>query len=503
MGFLTFFNSKKETIQTDSEIRLRIQEFAKNRQLIYYKSIPIFHRHEKEHINSFILDSHRGMYFINSVDWRLKDIEDATISLATPDKKDSADIQVDSVHKFIKQKFNEILHTEGCALTNILVLNHITKEHYEELDESFHKLMPKERLIFADDTDEDIEKTLHCALEYFEEPLETSMLLGALFFHLNIMPDNLHKNFSILTQEQYDFVSCKLPSFSTLSGTYGTGKTSLILLKAIYELLINPEYKIVIIMPTLAVCDMLKKELLDIIEYAIIDIDLLSIQILSPQQLIAQHHQKLYKNESFNFAKITPKMFSNQSHSADILFCDDSYLLDDEFIRYIKKQQSKKKLSLVTKESLDGKHDYHLTHLFRSTSTILDICHSEKPNSANNIHLLEGNAYMHIMVILRDKFTQSDYPKILIAAPYPQFALKILDEINSYYGKIAILFKSDEGLLNQELEHIMIASIDELSHLQREHVIVVKDENTNETHLCHAIGRAAKSLYLISSTKED
>ncbi|MEA3523628.1 MAG: hypothetical protein U9R50_11740, partial [Campylobacterota bacterium] len=80
---------------------------------------------------------------------------------------------------------------------------------------------------------------------------------------------------------------------------------------------------------------------------------------------------------------------------------------------------------------------------------------------------------------------------------------KLLDEINSYYGNIAFIYQADEGLLKQDFSQVLIATVNELSHLQREHVIVVKDAHSNETHISHAMARASKSLYVISSDLED
>jgi hypothetical protein len=506
MGFLTFFNSKKEQTDTESSSQHALQTYANEHQLPFLKSIPIFHRQNKEQIVSLLFDPHRGIYLFDRVGWKIDQIKNATAHRATPDKRDKADVKVDSIHDFIRRKFNEVLHTDGCELINFLIFDAISKEAFETLDPSFHALMPQERLIFSDDTQDEIKEKLLNALEFLTTPLEASTLLGALFFHLNILPDNLHKNSALLTKDQQNFINHDLENLTTLSGNYGSGKTSLILLKSIYELLLHPEYKIIIVMPTLAVCDLLKKQLLDIIEYAIIDIDLVSIQVLTPQQVVSQHYQKLYKNESFSFAKITPKMFHHQYQSSDLIFCDDSYLMEDEFIRYLMKQQAKKKLCLVTREANGKKNNFVLSNSFRSPHAFLDVCshlHTAQHSTDTNLHLLEGNPYMQIMLILQNLLKDIEHSQLLIAVPHSQFALKLLDEINNFYGTIAHIYKADEGLLNQDFAQILIATHNELSHLQREHVVAVKDQHTDEKYFCHAVGRASKSLYVIASDLED
>ncbi len=500
MGFLNFFKTAKRENNLHSNSHQELSKYAKNNQLLLYKSIPSFHRNEKKEIKSILFDSHHGIYLFDSVSWQMKDIKKAVALPTKPDKKSHPDVQIDDIHSFIHKKFNEVLHIDGCELCNILIFENITEKDFQKLDISFHRLMPKERLIFADDKEESISLKLKSILPRLDNPLDSATLMGAIFFQLKVMPDNIHKNSALLTQEQYSFIEDELNTLSTLSGSYGSGKSSLILLKAIYELLKNPQYKIIIVMPTLVGCDILKKQLLDIIEYAIIDIDLLSIHILTPQQLISKHYQKLYKKESFNFAKITPKMLSTRYQYADIIFCDDSYLLDDEFIHYLIKQQSKKKLCLVSLESSTEGKNYHLSHSFRLPIGFLQICDSDDEKIDNkNLHFFNANAYMQIMIILRKHLKGVDYSKTLIVVEHPKFALKLLDEINSFYGDVSILYRADESLLNQDFGKILIATINELSHLQREHVIIVKDESITQQHFCHAVGRSSKNLYIIKT----
>jgi len=506
MGFLTFFNSKKEHSETVSTSQKTLIAYADAHQHPFFKSIPIFHRQNREQIDALLFDPHHGIYLFDRLTWKINQIKDATAHRVTPDKRDKADVKVDSIHHFIQRKFNEVLHTDGCEISNFVIFDFLTKEEFAGLDPSFHALMPQERLIFSDDTQDEIKEKLDKALEYLSTPLETSTLLGALFFHLNILPDNLHKNSALLTNDQQKFIDHQLDSLTTLSGEYGSGKTTLILLKSIYELLLHPEYKIIIVMPNLAVCDLLKKQLLDVIEYAIIDIDLLSIQVLTPHQVVSQHYQKLYKNESFSFAKITPKMFNHQYQSSDLIFCDDSYLMEDEFIRYLKKQQLKKRLCLVTKNSSDESYDFVLVNSFRSPQAFLDLCLDDDvqaKNSNSHLYMLEGNPYMQIMLILQNQLREIDHSQLLIAVPHSQFALKILDEINNFYGTIAHIYKADEGLLNQDFGKILIATHSELSHLQRENVIAVRELLTDKRVFCHALTRASKHLYVITSEQEN
>ena len=91
MSFLTFLTTKEE--QKDSSSLLPLKEYASIHQLPFYESIPIFHRHERENIVSILFDSHRGLYLFDSVSWKLQDLKNATVSSASPDKKENADVK--------------------------------------------------------------------------------------------------------------------------------------------------------------------------------------------------------------------------------------------------------------------------------------------------------------------------------------------------------------------------------------------------------------------------
>ena len=83
------------------------------------------------------------------------------------------------------------------------------------------------------------------------------------------------------------------------------------------------------------------------------------------------------------------------------------------------------------------------------------------------------------------------------------FAQKLLDEINSYYGTIASIYQADAGLLSQELDHLLIATLHDLAHLQRPYVIIVKEPEIDPLRWCHAIGRASERLYIAESESDN
>ena len=67
------------------------------------------------------------------------------------------------------------------------------------------------------------------------------------------------------------------------------------LLKSIVEILDEQSKKIIILKATVLACDIFKKKLLNIIEHAIIEIDLSGIEIITPIELLNRHLLKVGK----------------------------------------------------------------------------------------------------------------------------------------------------------------------------------------------------------------
>ncbi len=496
-SFLTADNHTKPPL--GFEATQQLEAIARASDALLLRSTSIYLRQEAHTVEALIFDPDHGIYLLDYCDWRYEELKGATVEHPNPDDKRARDVNLDTLHEFIRGKFNEILHTDPCDIKNFLLLEHLSAEEFDQLDMSFHKFLPKDRLIFAQESAEESLAKLHAAIPKRDHTLNIPNVLGALFFHLQISSDNLHTERALLSLEQRHFIESELPPLSTLCGPYGSGKSSLILLKAILILLQKKARSILIVAATQVACDLLKKQMLEIVEYAIIDIELTSIRILTPEQLIAQHYQKLYKKESFSFAKITPKMLSHHYDAADIIFCDDSHLLDNSFVSYLYHLQRKHTLCLVRRDISGNPTDYPLTSSFRTPQAMIDLCINSDDTPIEGVKRARGNPYMLMILELQKLLQQYTPTQMLIIVPHPQFALKLLDEINSYYGTIAELYQAHEGLLALKPDRVMIATILDIAHLQRPVVLLIHDETCDHEHFCHAITRASKQLYLIQS----
>jgi len=504
MGF-SFLNPFKKKLQAISVDYSTLQTYTKSNDLLFFNDQHMFLRSQSVSIPALIFDPYRGFYLFEHKDWTYASLQHANVQPASKNSNRPVAISIDGPYDFMRQKFNEILHYDGCNIAKFVFMDALTSSEYNDLDESFAKLMPPENIIFYDDDEASITRKFHNALDKQEEKLSSEKLLSALFVHHHFLPDTLHDTIVTLNPEQLDFVEREYYSKVMLKGVTGSGKSSTFLLKAIYEKLLNHEARIVYITPTLLSAELLKQRLLDIVEYSIIDIDMSTLSIVTPQELIKHHYLTQNKKASPLSATITPKMCQKKYDFADLVICDDIHLLDKEFTNYLEHICHNKTL-MVGSDYLDFQ-DYPSIPLiedYRCHAEVITLASSliedtiEAPITASNIKLYGNNTFVDTLLLVT-KILKEDNPEdILIVASDEKLTTALEEELTLYVGRSNTRVNEFEGLLYQDINQLLITDIKNLSGLQRKHVIVAGiNEETTPYSLAYAMGRTMDKLYLM------
>lgn len=208
-------------------------------------------------------------------------------------------------------------------------MENLDTPQYEHLHDSFKELLPKHRVIFNDSTQEEIIEKFALDSHTLHPLLDLEKIIGNLFIQYALF--DTQGKLALCTQEQREFIDAKTEGHQTLCAKTGCGKTNVLLLKALVEKLENPKKQITIIEPTRIACDILKQKLLALIEHGIIEVNPVSIQILTPLEIVNKHLQALNKPLLDEQVVIDPKLLSRSKKIADYLICDDSELLCNEF----------------------------------------------------------------------------------------------------------------------------------------------------------------------------
>ena len=468
-----FFKKNKTLTIPDSILIKRLKNLSTQSNLLVFKDVKIYHHKNSYEIPLMVLDDLRGLYIFETKSWTFDELKNADIQQANEQDSSTDTLAFDNTHTIIRKKFNELTHSDGVPIYNYLLMENLNANEYEHLNDSFKELIPKEKVVFSDSVQSDIFKKLQNASDENNNLPTADTVLGTLLVQYAILDKN--NNIHLCSDEQKDFVDKELQSYEELNGVSASGKSNLILLKAIVELLNDSSKKIVIIKPTTLSCDILKKKLLEMVEHAIIEIDLMSIEILTPLELINQHQDKLNRNRLQSIS-IDSKLMKKAFKVADILMCDDANFFSNEFISYLKHIQKKAKLVLVN--SNNEQETFELNKNFREENRKIKF-HKTNPH-AKALHLISA-------------LISNDAKDILVVSNSLSRE-KLKDDLESFVKNKAKILQSNIHLINQEENELVLSTYADINGLSVNHIILMDLCFTSKDEIKYAFNLSSISV---------
>lgn len=437
----------------DSILVKKVQECAVENSLYLFKDAKIFHHTEILDIPLLLVDPKRGMYIFEYKTWCYNEIKDLKVSKTSNQDSSKNSLAFESKHDYIKKRFNEVLNNNGTDIFNFVLMENLTKEEFEHLDSSFQEFIPQSKILFSSDSIEDIKNKLFSASEEKSDILDIESIISTLFVQNTIIDnENIIK---ITSDEQNNIINHDFSGINYISARNCSGKTSAILLKAIYEHLLNKEKNICIIEPTYIACELLKQRLLNTVEHAIVEVDFSKISIITPHD---------FKNKKIDF-----------------LLIDDASMLDKKFMEYI---LNLKKNTIVFEDHDEAKiYRFSLDKCYRSNSTI---------------ELLHGNPYALTFLHLQRLFEKNIDPKdILIITTDDDDKYKIVEDLTSFIEDKPTILDPFDTLNNQELNHILIANYNEVFDFSRDYVFIFNPRDIEGNIFNFIFSRANKKTFVI------
>ena len=457
LSFLSsIFKKDNKSLSTpDSIIIKQLKEVSHSNSFSLFNNVTIYHHSTSYHISLILLDETRGLYIFEKKEWSYDDLKDASIEKANNQESSNETLSYQNTNNLIDKKFNELTHNNSVPTFNYLLMENLNSEQYNHLNDSFKELLPKDRVIFNDSSKEEILKKLHNARVSDVTLPSKNNIIGNLLIQYTMIDEN--NGLQICTQEQIDFIDAQTYGHETLNALPRSGKSNSLILKSIMYILNNKDEKVIIIKPTILACDILKKKLLDIVEHAIIEIDLTKISILTPAELM-----------------------KNKFEIARFIMCDDSDLYEDSFLDKLTKMQSKKSLLFVNKKVKDVK--YAFTKSFIPTKREITF-HKSNPHA---------KALLTISKLLLKKEAKS----ILIAGN-SLTKEQLYNDLEHFIEENAYILDGSKNLINQDLGSVLLSSYADINELNSEHIILLDVCNSNFTQIQHAISTATKSINII------
>ncbi|MEA3371599.1 MAG: hypothetical protein U9Q40_09700 [Campylobacterota bacterium] len=478
--FSSLFTKKSQSLTIpDSILVNRLKSITESTDLELFKDMTIYHHSQKYSIPLMILDMKRGIFLFEIREWTYDELKNSTIERAENQTASKDTLSYQKTQNIIDRKFNELTHHDAVPIFNYLLMENLNADEYEHLDESFKELLPRERVIFSDSSQEEIMQKL----EYSEvskvllPPKEA--IIGNLLIQHTIVNDDL--TLKLCDAEQIAFIESEITGVQVLTADNDTDKSSVLLLKAILERLNKPDEQFVIIKPTHLACDILRKKLVDIVEHAIVEIDLTSIMILTPLELINLHRNRLKKEPIVGNITIDNSLMHKSFNITDLILCDDSNLLPDKFIDYLIHIQNKANLLLVNSPLKEAEYNFNK---------------EEKTDKNIDVKFHQANPHAKALQLI-SKLLQTSEAKNITVVSNNLSREKLNDDLEFFIKDKAILLDSSQNLINQNFDSLLLLSYADTNALQTEHLILLDLCFSSVSEIDYALSMASSSVDIV------
>lgn len=478
LSSITSFFFKKNKILTvpDSILIKKLKNLSTQSNLLVYKDVTIYHHKNSYKVPLMVLDDLRGLYIFETKEWTFDELKNAEIQKAQKQESSADTLAFENTQNIIRKKFNELTHDDGIPIFNFLLMENLNSDEYEHLNSSFKELLPQEKIIFSDSLESDIFKKLQDVSEPTEGLTTADLVMGTLLVQYAIL-DNEDVYFA--NKEQITFIDKPLEPLSELTAPHQSGKSSLILLKSIVTLFNNPTEKILILKPTTLACDILKKRFLDIVEHAIIEVDLSAIEIITPLDLINRHYTKMGK-EHISSLVITDILMKKSFDNSSLLICDDSDMYDISFINYLKHIQKKDTLLLV-KTSKEQEEKQTLTLSYQ--------------NKNRNVSFQNTSPYAKALNLIFHLVNTNETKIALVASQ--ESCRDLFDDLENFITSQPQILESNLPLVKQELGEVLLCQYSDINALSIKHIIMLDLFSASENEIEYAFNLATDSVNVL------
>jgi len=469
---LSPFNSKKNSDKSEIIPKIypkKLEKVIRNVGGELLNDFTLFHRDTALILDILIFHPHYGLYLGEKIFWRAQDLQNAHIERSSRDNKKNSTTRLDSTQRLIQRKLEDVLSFNFTPIERFFWMENLTEKEFDHLDTSFQQLLPKNRLLFKDENPNSMRTKLQMIGTYEHSPYTKLKTLGALNAHTLLLPTHSEPFGTFISPQQESFLNTPLDtSMITLTGQHGSGKSTVLIRKIIQLLLEEPHHTIMIITPTLLHSEILRKELVAIMEFSAITLNLSSLTFL-PITLLSEPIE-------------TTLLFQN----ASIIVCDDAHLFKEDVLRTLFAHQGDRIfLVSTTADPLEKKKHFLLGDCYRTPSCRQIQCSQEDEMLTTLLSelkmLREVSPQSSILILVTD---EAFIPSYQIAIKKQLcFESQLLDSAFSlqYKNFNSITFSTPHFINSLEVHHTYLLNI-----------------NPDNPHYSLALSRASESVTIIS-----
>lgn len=472
------FKKNQKTLKTPQSIILKkIKEVAQENNFSVYENITVYHYAQHIFIPILILDTNNSIHTFELNDYTYKELNKQSLIKEMVENAFDETLEARRPHNFIEQKLKEMLQEDTIAVSNHLVMENLNIEDYEHLSTALKELMPFDEILFNDSLNEDILARIKETSS--RNVFSKTALMSSILSQYSVV-DSLDMR-HLATPEQINFIDAPFAANEYLCGENGTGRTYSLLLKVILQKLRNKDLKIVIIKPSTLACDLLRKKLLSIIDSAMLEVDIASIDVITPIELLHRHlhaiNKKIIGDEKYLSSILMQKTF----HIADTVICDDSEHMSNEFLKYLRHIQKKANLLTISYMYAFTSH-YTFTKNFKKES--------------REFTFIQTNPHAKVLTLISSLLKEHHAKDILVLSS----ALtreKLYDDLEHFIDDGVALADSSKKLLQQELNSILLTTYEDIIPFESRFLILLDLCFVSTEQLEDAIALCDGKIYVL------
>lgn len=389
--FSNLFQKKTSLIDTSkSLVLLELKKLVSKYDYELFENKTIYHRSEQCDVPLLLFIPYRGFVLFEYKTWSYKTLKKSKPKVSSHVEKNEYTLSYDNVSDFIKDKYNDISNGEDIDIFNFLILENISSSQYDKLDDDIKELLPKSRIFFQDCTADEMFKKLSI-IKGKKDPALKKDIISFVFSQYMILSN---KKACYVNKTQKAFIDSELLHVNNIIGKRISGKSSLIIQKAIYEKLKNRTTEIAIVSKKEFLVDNLKKMFLEFIEKNAVVLELSDVKIYSDKEFKNYH--------------------KTNKAGYDLIFIDDSDLFEENELEYYEKLQKNKKI-------------VYINHKTKNSTVTLDKSYHKE------IEYIKSDEKIYILKQIR-KLVCSNENDIKIFAGLGESLKDLKDDIKSFCG---------------------------------------------------------------------
>jgi len=429
----------------------------------FYTQVPLFFHDQRRVIEYMMLHPNLGIVLFSFFDYSLEELRGVTASAAKQEDK-NADIQVQTDKSFLRLRLDEAFEQKNTPIHSILICTRLSEEEFTHLDKSFHDLIPQSLSLFKDSSDykEKLLKLSDINTTFRIEQIQQSL------FSEFLLPEQK----SLMSHDQQAIVHLSLKENLLIHGLPGSGKSSVLIAKTLYEKIKYPKLSLIIFAPRACNVHLLQAMIFQFVEN--------SKWGLNPADIVVSNFDSIQRR-------------SREKEKYDLIACDD---LNKADLSSLKSLLTKNGYLLCTSHyPVKQLRTCTLPHSFRLSPALSAACEGlEVDLLENDLVFKHGNTYMNTLLVLEKLLKTVDAGDIRIVHYDTQQRRELQTHINEYFTPISYLV--DESSIH---EGILLYPLNQLTCVRSPYLIIIIDEESHYDPV-ELISRAGQKSFILSES---